>query len=71
MALETPDGAWRVEVVQQRGQHYYRIIHGDQITEKLPIASVQRILGDAGVDMAGLVEVDPATPLTDNVRQIS
>jgi bifunctional non-homologous end joining protein LigD len=62
-ALETLDGAWRVEVVQQGAQMFYRVSGGEQVTEKLPIASVIRILGEAGIDMADLVEVDPDTPM--------
>jgi bifunctional non-homologous end joining protein LigD len=59
-ALETPDGAWRVEVVQERAAFHYRILHGDDVIERIPIASVQRILGDAGVDMADLIEASHA-----------
>ncbi len=39
---------------------HYRVIHGRDVIERIPIASVQRVLGDAGVDMADLVEVEPA-----------
>jgi len=35
----------------------YRIIHGDDIIDWLTIASVQRILTDAGVDLTTLTEV--------------
>lgn len=55
-ALQTPDGEWRVEVVQQGTQVFYRLIHGDNIIEGLVIATLQRLLTEAGVDMADLVE---------------
>jgi bifunctional non-homologous end joining protein LigD len=53
---ETTDRQWRVEVVQDRGSMHYRVVHGDEVTEPLAIASVQRILADSGVDMADMVE---------------
>jgi bifunctional non-homologous end joining protein LigD len=55
-AYETVDGTWRVEVVQERGEFFYRVIHGDETVGRLPIASVQRILAEGGVDMADMVE---------------
>lgn len=60
-AMQTPDGAWRVEAVRRGRSRWYRIVHGDEVTDLLPIASVQRILTDAGVDMGALVETRPAT----------
>ncbi|GAA0494087.1 hypothetical protein Ade02nite_20720 [Paractinoplanes deccanensis] len=57
-AMETPDGRWRVEVVARGGgRREYQIRHDGVLIEYLAIASVQRILGEAGVDMADLVEV--------------
>lgn len=58
-ALETPDGKWRVEVVQHRGQVFYRLLHGENVVDGLAIATVQRLLEEAGVDMAELIEVAP------------
>lgn len=55
-ALETPDRRWRVEIVQQGTRVFYRLIHGDDIRQPLGIGAVQHLLGDAGVDMADLVE---------------
>lgn len=47
-AMVTPDGYWRVEVVRDRGQRWYRVRHANTvIAEKASIATVQRILGDA------------------------
>lgn len=61
-ALQTPDGQWRVEVVQRRGQVFYRLIHGDNVVDGLAIATLQRLLAEAGVDMGELVEapIEPA-----------
>jgi hypothetical protein len=55
-AMQTPDGAWRVEVVRRGRTRWYRILHGEDELDWLSIAAVQRILAEAGVDMAGLVE---------------
>ncbi len=49
-ALQTPDGAWRVEVVRRGRTRWYRIVHGDEIQDRLSIAAVERILDEAGVD---------------------
>jgi hypothetical protein len=55
-AMQTPDGAWRVEVVRRGRTRWYRILHGEDEVDWLSIAAVQRILAEAGVDMAGLVD---------------
>jgi len=70
-ALQTPDGAWRVEAVRENRSlpnkkpyisEHYRLVHGDNVIDSLSIATVQRLLEEAGVDMADLVEapVEPA-----------
>ncbi|HEX8627637.1 MAG TPA: hypothetical protein VF755_05650 [Catenuloplanes sp.] len=59
-AMETPDGRWRVEAIRRGASRWYRIVHGDDVIDWLSIAAVQRILREAGVDMAQLDEVDPA-----------
>ena len=59
-AMETPDGRWRVEIVKRQGNRWYRVVHGDEIRDWLSIASVERILDEAGVERHTLVEVDPA-----------
>lgn len=48
-ALQTPDGYWRVEVVRYGpGQRWYRVTHAATVVaERAPLATVQRILGDA------------------------
>jgi hypothetical protein len=63
-ALQTPDGEWRVEIVRRGRAHWYRILRGEKVIDWLGIGGVERILGEAGVDMAELVEVkgDPPPP---------
>ncbi len=56
-AMQTPDGAWRVEVVKRGRNRWYRIRHGDDELDWLSIDAVQRILAEAGVDLADLHEV--------------
>jgi len=58
-AMRTPDGAWRVEVVKRGRTRWYRIVHHDNELDWLSIAAVQRILGEAGIDMADLTEAPP------------
>jgi hypothetical protein len=53
-AMRTPDGAWRVEIVKRGRTQWYRVVHKDNVVDWLSIAAVQRILGEAGVDMAEL-----------------
>jgi hypothetical protein len=53
--MQTPDGVWRVEVVRRGRTRWYRIVHGDNVMDWLPIAAVQQILADAGVDMGVLI----------------
>lgn len=63
--MQTPDGCWRVEVVRRRGQptRWYRIVRGDDdvVLDWLSIAAVERILADAGVDLATLVPTTAST----------
>ncbi len=47
-AMQTPDGYWCVEVMQQRSEQWFRVWHAQTLVqEKAAIATVQRILGDA------------------------
>ncbi|GAA3940110.1 hypothetical protein [Actinoplanes auranticolor] len=55
-AMQTADGAWRVEIVKRGRTQWYRVVHEDNILDWLSIAAVQRILGEAGIDMADLGE---------------
>jgi bifunctional non-homologous end joining protein LigD len=53
-AMQTPDGAWRVEVIRRGRTRWYRIVHGDDVLDWLSIAGVERILDEAGVDRGTL-----------------
>ncbi|MBM2620570.1 non-homologous end-joining DNA ligase [Actinoplanes sp. LDG1-06] len=55
-AMQTPDGRWRVEAVRRGRQDFYRIIHGDNVIDGLAIATVERLLGEAGVNLGDLIE---------------
>jgi len=55
-AMQTPDGAWRVEIVKRGRTQWYRILHDNNVIDWLSIAAVHRLLGEAGVDMADLSE---------------
>jgi hypothetical protein len=55
-AMATADGAWRVEIVRRGRTRWYRLVHGDDVIDWLSIASVERILDEAGVDMGALVD---------------
>jgi hypothetical protein len=57
-AMQTPDGAWRVEVVRRGRTRWYRILHGEDVLDWLSIAAVERILADNGVRLDELLEVD-------------
>jgi bifunctional non-homologous end joining protein LigD len=55
-AYQTRDGRWRVEVIRRGQDHFYRLVHGDNILDGLFIATVQRLLTEAGIDMADMTE---------------
>jgi bifunctional non-homologous end joining protein LigD len=59
-SMRTPDGVWRVEVYRQPSSSafWYRLVNveKDNVLESLTIATVQRLLDEAGVDIADLVE---------------
>ena len=58
-AMQTPDGYWRVEVLREGGDRWYRVIHAATVVhDKAPMAVVQRILGDAYTDLAP-VDLEP------------
>jgi hypothetical protein len=56
-AMQTPDGAWRVEVVRRGRTRWYRVVHGDEVQDWLPIAAVERILAEGGVALGELIEI--------------
>lgn len=56
--LRTPDGSWRVEIVQHRGDVAYRLVHdGDVLHDRIGIGEVEYYLKRSGVDMAQLIEL--------------
>jgi bifunctional non-homologous end joining protein LigD len=55
-AIQTPDGSWRVEVVKHGRTRWYWIVHGDDVIDWLALGSVERILGEAGVDLGAMVD---------------
>lgn len=59
-SMRTTDGRWRVEVVQAGSSQWYRIVRGDSVFDWLDISDVERILRAADLDLADLVEVEPA-----------
>jgi bifunctional non-homologous end joining protein LigD len=61
-AMQTTDRQWRVEAVRRDGRDFFRLIHGDNIIDGLVTASLQRLLTEAGIDMADLMEAD-TTPM--------
>lgn len=61
-AMRTPDGDWRVEVIKRGRTRWYRIVHQDNELDWLSIAAVQRILTEAGIDMADLTEATEPPP---------
>ena len=62
--MQTPDGEWRVEVVRRGTSRWYRLVNGDNELDWLTIASVERILGEAGVDIGELIEANTGPAIT-------
>lgn len=61
--MQTPDGEWRVEPYQRgRGTWWYRLSHHDNVVEDLSLATVERLLAEAGVDLGDLVDADEVRP---------
>jgi hypothetical protein len=61
-AMQTPDGAWRVEPYLRppaRGSWWYRLVGtaDDSVIEDLTITGVERLLAELGYDVADLVDV--------------
>ncbi|MEV8509689.1 hypothetical protein AB0368_33355 [Actinoplanes sp. NPDC051475] len=55
--MATRDGRWRVEIVRRASGQFYRLVHGDNAVDDLVIASLERLLAEAGVDMTELEDV--------------
>ncbi len=60
-AVQTPDGIWRVETVQDGARAYLQIRWQGVVIPYLAPESVREILEREGVDMGTLVEV-PVEP---------
>jgi hypothetical protein len=62
--MQTPDRAWRVEVVRRGRSRWYRVVNDTRDVELdwLTIAAVERILAEFGVNMADLSECRPPWP---------
>lgn len=61
-AMGTADGTVRVEVVRHRRTDWYRLTANGQVQDHLSIASVQRLLREAGVELADLRQVEVSSP---------
>jgi len=59
-AMQTPDGAWRVEIVRRGRSRWYRGVHGDDVVDWLSISAVERLLDEAGGDRRLLIDAGPA-----------
>jgi hypothetical protein len=57
--MQTPDCAWRAQVVKRGRNHWYGTVHGKS---KLNIAAVERILGEARIDWSILSRSLPRRP---------
>jgi bifunctional non-homologous end joining protein LigD len=76
-AMQTPDGQWRVEAVEENRSlpnrrpyisKHYRLIHGDNVVDNLVIATLQRLLEEVGVEMGDLVEAPEDAPAAQGTR---
>jgi len=56
-AIATKDGWWRFEAVRSANKQFYWLIHDDSVIDGLTIATVTRLLAEAGVDLADLADV--------------
>ncbi len=55
-AMQTVDGAWRIEIWQHGPAQWCRVVHGDAVIDGLDITTAHETLAAAGVDLAGLTE---------------
>ena len=62
-AYRTRRGQWGVEAVRRRQDQFFRLIHAGNILDGFDIATVEQLLAQAGVNMAGLVPADTTPPL--------
>jgi hypothetical protein len=73
-AMQTPDGAWRVEAVQSGTIQWYRVIHGDNTIDWLTITDVEHLLGDGTPGafvrpVAGAVDEDLVAGVDESIEQ--
>jgi hypothetical protein len=55
--MRSVDGRWRVDAIRERSRHWYRVYRdGEVYADQLLIRELLRVLGDAGVQPADLVE---------------
>jgi bifunctional non-homologous end joining protein LigD len=59
--MQTPDGAWRVEIMRRGDARWYRVRHAGNEFDWLDLAGVERVLSGAGVDL-GMLTVDRPEP---------
>ena len=59
--MQTPDGAWRVEVVRRGRSRWYRIVNDarDVTFDWLGIAAVERVVAEADIGITDLVPIIP------------
>jgi bifunctional non-homologous end joining protein LigD len=53
-AMQTSDGRWRVEVVDNGSARWYRLVHDETTVDWLSLSDVERLLDRAGIDMGQL-----------------
>jgi bifunctional non-homologous end joining protein LigD len=53
-AMQTPDGAWRVEAAGAGAASWYRLIHDGTTLDWLTLGDVERVLAQSGVDLSDL-----------------
>lgn len=53
-AMQTSDGRWRVEVVDNGSARWYRLVHNEDTVDWLSLPDVERLLDRAGIDMGRL-----------------
>jgi bifunctional non-homologous end joining protein LigD len=59
-AMQTPDGAWRVEALRSGATPWYRVVHAGNVVDWLTIADVERLLDRAGIDISKLRDAPAA-----------
>ncbi len=65
--MQTPDGKWVVEIYRRphSTSWWYRLRRGENVVEDLSIGSVERILAEAGYDLADLQDSTEVTGVTE------